>query len=494
MLLETAPTQAEVDRERQFRAKLDHNGIPRPRLNKYIPQIPEFPQARFLNLTCKEALYGGAAGGGKSSALLMAALQYVDVPGYSAIIFRRTYQDLSLPDALIPRSHEWLRGTDAAWDRETHTWKFPSGAKLTFGYCDTVGGEYRYQGMAVQFIGWDELTQFEEHIYTYLFSRLRTLAAVDVPLRVRGATNPGGIGHRWVKRRFIDPLTRDPDAPYIPAKVSDNPHLRSDYTDSLSYLDPVTRARYLEGDWTVIDDNRFVYPFERGVHVRELPADTQLRLVVGGIDPGTRDPYAVGVWGLDWDGRWWGLRELYQLGSTSVSMAPAIRALQDEYKVRCWFVDKRRPSDILDLQAAGVTALPNLDVHYETSRDTIRPMIGTVLDLFHAGKIFFSGSMKWHIQEAEDYQYRDADAKNAGEVPLDKSNHAMDEMRYAICSVEEGAVPGIKLNRPRGEKILPIRRPGEKAKIPSMQDYLNAGDKEEAKLLRGNGNGNGHVV
>ena len=222
-----------------------------PAFDKYIPQAPTSRQLEFLDLTCREALYGGAAGGGKSSALLMAALLHVDKPGYAAILFRRTFTDLSLPDALIPRSHDWLAGTDATWDGNEYRWTFPSGATLSFGYLKAEKDKYRYQGAAFQFIGWDELTQFEETQYRYLFSRLRRLEGVDIPLRVRGASNPGGSGHEWVKQRFGLP-EGDPTRPFIPARVDDNPYLdRDEYIASLSELDPITRAQLLAGDWSV---------------------------------------------------------------------------------------------------------------------------------------------------------------------------------------------------------------------------------------------------
>ena len=98
----------------------------------YSPHIPTPKQAEFLNLTCREALYGGAAGGGKSDALLMAALQYVDVPGYSAALFRRTFQDLSLPGALIDRAKNWL-GARVNWNETRKQFSWPNGASIQFG-------------------------------------------------------------------------------------------------------------------------------------------------------------------------------------------------------------------------------------------------------------------------------------------------------------------------------------------------------------------------
>lgn len=204
-----------------------------------------------------EAFYGGAAGGGKSEGLLMGGLQYVHRPEYAGIIFRKTYSDLALPGALMDRAEEWLSETDAWWDGQDHTWRFPSGATLTFGYLDKKRDRYRYQSAEFQYIAFDELTQFPERDYLYLFSRLRRKAGSPIPLRMRAGSNPGNIGHEWVRDRFVDPqgLKRGElrtDRVFIPAFLEDNPHLDLEpYIKSLNQLDPITREQYLAGRWDI---------------------------------------------------------------------------------------------------------------------------------------------------------------------------------------------------------------------------------------------------
>lgn len=225
--------------------------------NPFIPQTPTTKQGVFLAHPAREIMYGGAAGGAKSSALLMAALQYVDVPEYSALLLRRSYSDLSLPGAIMDRAKEWLIGTGARWQDRDKRWTFPSGATLTFGYLENSNDRYRYQGAEFTFIGFDELTQFQEADYRYLFSRLRRLATGDVPIRMRSASNPGGIGHEWVRQRFLVE-GRSAGRWFIPAKLNDNPYLdATEYRMSLTELDPVTRAQLLNGDWTARNDGGY---------------------------------------------------------------------------------------------------------------------------------------------------------------------------------------------------------------------------------------------
>ena len=200
-------------------------------------------------MDCEEALYGGAAGGGKTDALLMGALQWVDWPDYNAIIFRKTLQDHKKPDGLIARTHEWLEGKPAVWNGQDYKWTFPSGATLTLGYMDIDADVYHHQGAAYNYIGWDELTQFQKWQYDYLISRNRRLKDCYIPLRIRAATNPGGRGHAWVKQYFIVEGAKC-DRAFIPAKLDDNPFLdRENYIKALNKLDPTLRKQLREGSW-----------------------------------------------------------------------------------------------------------------------------------------------------------------------------------------------------------------------------------------------------
>jgi hypothetical protein len=188
--------------------------------------------------------------------VLMGALQYVHVPHFAALILRRTYADLSLPGALMDRAQEWLAPQDARRRDSEKTWIFPSEATITFGYLEHSSDHYRYQSSEFQYIGFDELTQFTEAQYRYMFSRLRRLEGSEVPLRVRAASNPGNVGHEWVKRRFIE--GQNENRVFIPAKLEDNPYIdREEYLRSLKELDPITRRQLLDGDWDATGGSMF---------------------------------------------------------------------------------------------------------------------------------------------------------------------------------------------------------------------------------------------
>jgi predicted phage terminase large subunit-like protein len=234
-----------------------------------LPHAPHPKQQAFLSwTTTREALFGGAAGGGKTDALLIAALQYVCVPGYSALLLRQTFPQLSGPDGFIDRTTEWLKDQGVTYNVTNKRWTFPSGATLTLGHCERDEDRYNFQSFAYQFVGVDELTQWgTDRVYLYVgFSRVRKpnpdpslmacpdcgMTLADVPLRVRAASNPGGRGNEWVYDRFL--LNSEGNRKFMPALISDNPSLDQEaYTESLQELDAVERARLLEGNWEVTE-------------------------------------------------------------------------------------------------------------------------------------------------------------------------------------------------------------------------------------------------
>ncbi len=202
------------------------------------PHQPTYKQLLFLSLKGEEAFYGGAAGGGKSDALLMAALQYVNEPGYAALLLRRTFKALTLPEALLDRARMWLIGVK--WQGDSTSYVFPSGARLSFGYLEADKDVEQYQSAAFQFIGFDELTSFGKKAYDFLWSRNRT-SDPTLPLQMRSASNPGDVGHEWVLNRFVkdknpyeiyeytntlpDGSSVSTTRQFIPATAYDNPKI-----------------------------------------------------------------------------------------------------------------------------------------------------------------------------------------------------------------------------------------------------------------------------
>jgi predicted phage terminase large subunit-like protein len=313
-----------------------------------------------------------------SSALLSIALGYVHIPGYSCIIFRRTLTDLKQPGALLSRAHEWLKGTDARWAGDEHIYYFPTRgpdgepaepAKIAFGYMGESNIRNRYKSAEYQMLIWDELTEFDIEDYLFMFSRLRAKACPihktgddgkpawddkcgwcslyrQLPLKVRSATNPGSVGHAWVKDRFRitpgDPNVREweipndatevewvgkhPDRPFLQADYRDNPFIiQEDYAKSLDNLPPLERARFKYGNWAANFDARFDRRWARYYSTlgdyfvlgRDSVGDSfhwkDLKRVFGTVDPATslkeglsekavynRDPSrtVISIWGL----------------------------------------------------------------------------------------------------------------------------------------------------------------------------------------------------
>lgn len=283
---------------------------------RYIPHVPTANQLAFIACPAFEVLYGGAAGGGKSDGILMDLLQWVHLPGYAGIGFRRTYADLVLPGALIDRSHQWLAGTDAAWNGDKKQWRFPSGAVVAFGYLDKDADKYRYQSAEFQRINFDELTHFLEGPYTYLISRCRRRKGIDVSPAVRAGSNPGGEGHEWVKRRFVDAETRG-ERVFMPAGLRDNPYLdEAEYRAALMNLPETERRQLLEGVWEAgpVEGayyDRWMRDAIEAQRIGRVPYDPALPVHTG-WDLGIDDATAIWFAQIDDRSREWRIIDYYE--------------------------------------------------------------------------------------------------------------------------------------------------------------------------------------
>ncbi len=287
-----------------------------------------------------EVLYGGAAGGGKSDALLTEALRQVHIPHYRGILFRKTYPQLS---ELEDRSRDlYARAIPGAeFSAAAHAWTFPSGAKIYFGSMQHPKDRRNYQGRSYDYIAFDELTHFTWEEYSYMFSRNRP-AGPGTRVYMRAATNPGGIGHSWVKARFITPappLTPivehfripAPDGHFeegvrsrifVPSTVFDNQKLLAHdpgYLSNLALLPEAVRRALLYGDWDSFDGQVFAewrndpahYDDRRFTHVIRpfrIPAHWR---VYRGFDFGYARPFVVGWFAADPEGRIYHIREYY---------------------------------------------------------------------------------------------------------------------------------------------------------------------------------------
>ena len=235
----------------------------------------EGPQTDFLAASEKDVLYGGAAGGGKSFAMLIDPLRYCHFPEHRALILRRSMPELR---ELIDKSRElYPKAFKGAKFKEVEKlWQFPSGAKIEFGFLERDADVYRYQGQAYSWIGFDEITHLPtEFGWNYLASRLRTTNP-ELPTYLRCTANPGGVGAHWVKKRYIEPheenktfkgsdgLTRK----FIPARLQDNPFLAEDgeYERMLLSLPAVQRKQLLEGNWEINEGAAFA-EFDTSIHV-----------------------------------------------------------------------------------------------------------------------------------------------------------------------------------------------------------------------------------
>jgi hypothetical protein len=222
----------------------------------------------------REIGYGGQAGGGKSFGLILDPLYQIVTPGFNAIIFRRTYKRLKEADGLIDLSFQVYPYLGGEYHGQDYRWTFPNGNTIRFSHIEHENNIHQYSGSQYAYIGFDELQEFTKRQYLFLFSRNRSTNS-DISLFVRSTFNPGGIGHSWIKKRFIDtdirnrhrwfsqeggveievPAGQGVSRMFIPASLEDNPYLYQggdgDYEKGLRQLDNVDYQRLRHGDWSI---------------------------------------------------------------------------------------------------------------------------------------------------------------------------------------------------------------------------------------------------
>lgn len=293
-------------------------------------------------------LYGGAAGGGKSRFLRMEHLAFaLEVPGSASLILRESFPDLNRAGGMIPQFRMEVPKALGSYNATDHIWTLRNGSTIELGYLARDSDVTNYQGAEYQLISVDEATQQTEFRITYLTSRLRASGTVKARMDELGyrprmilTANPGGVGHGWVKSWFIDPIgpnvvwqpeaTLENPSPgtrvFIPAKVTDNPHIDAGYVNRLNNLDDDTRRALRDGDWDVYQGQRF-RAFRRAIHVIE---PEQLPLSLGGlvravgVDYGMDAPFAA-LWGAKLaDDLIVVYRELYRPGLTPAQQAQLI--------------------------------------------------------------------------------------------------------------------------------------------------------------------------
>ncbi len=299
-----------------------------------IAYTPTAKQQLFHASSADEVLFGGAAGGGKSKAIVMDALfRCLQYPRTHAYVFRRTYGELE--DTIIREARDSYPEGLGRYNAARHEIALPNGSVIHFRHCAHRDDMFAYKGAEIQWLYFDELTSFEMEIYDFLKTRLRAKKSLGVHPCVRSSSNPGDIGHGWVKKRFVDAApymqvfaetitlrngrSKTYRLQYIPSLVTENPYIGEDYLFQLQSKPAALRNALLHGDWNAFEGQVFTEWCDRPEHYRdqlwthvvepfEIPLHWPRYL---SFDHGFAKPFSVGWWAVGPDGRAYRYREWY---------------------------------------------------------------------------------------------------------------------------------------------------------------------------------------
>lgn len=424
-------------------------------------------QTLFHQASTDEALYGGAAGGGKTAALVAEAVTLcLEYPGIPVDMFRRTIPELKstiLPE-IYRQCGDYITAGHMTWHGQDRYFRFTNGSTINLNYCDTPADVYRYQGREMPVLMFDELTQFPQDWYEYLKTRNRT-SNPDWPVRIRAATNPGGVGHGWVKNYFIDvgpaehiytdnetTLTRI----FIPAKVDDHPNkrFREQYKTKLKAItDDALRRALLEGDWDQFAGQVFT-EWRRDKHVIKPFAIPDYWAKWMGYDHGYNTHAAVGWYARDpQTDRTFKYRELY-VSQTGVSeLARLIKQLESGETVMPRFADPAI------WKGAG----------NQNTGETVAEMFQKEGIIFTpANNDRLAGKEAWHealsiapdgLPKLQVFENCTNTIRTIPSLPYDKirvedvdtkaEDHLYDEGRYALLGQRHASVPGQASYKPK---------------------------------------------
>jgi len=435
---------------------------------RWVPHAGQ--QEEFLSRSEFEVLFGGAAGPGKTDCLIVGMLRDVENPNYRGLIVRRTFPQLREIMDRCWKLYPELGGVFRATDKR---WAFPSGSIITLSHLQHEDSKYDHQGAEYTRVAFDELTQFTESQYTYLFSRARS---TDPTLRpqVLATTNPGGIGHYWVRDRFVtitEPMRQyiDPKTGlsrvFVPATIEDNPTLFLNdpaYVARLEALPDVERMRLRHGIWDAFEGQVLTELSQRlhGCEDFEIPPEWERYCV---LDWGYSKPFSVGWYAVDFDGVLYRYREWYgckreesgDLQGADVGLklqawevAKGILDRERGERIRMRVADpsiwhprpesRRRESHGVtiyeDMLGQGVVFVKadndrlhgKMQVHKRLDVETdVDPETGEVVDERPMLKVFNSCAGFWRTMP----QIRE-DPRNPEDIDTDQEDHIYDEFRY----------------------------------------------------------------